>query len=206
MKNEGLRRLTDAIRRDREVEVDPNGRVREIKDPPNPQEPAAPSKDRPTKLAPRTFGTPALDTARPSVTEPHCGTEALHNALRSADSLRVFLPVEDNRGRRLPDGESLHCVRDTLLPIAGGATVVNALGSWCEAGRPVTHEPIRVLESFLPGPLTSTESDRILEVLWRLLTVTRQASVAIAIDGRLFLMSADGGIRTPGSSVRPSAR
>ncbi|MBK8231996.1 MAG: hypothetical protein IPK72_15785 [Candidatus Eisenbacteria bacterium] len=55
MKPEGLRRLTDAIRRDREVEVDADGHVREVPKSPALPEPV-PAKSKPTKLAPRTFG------------------------------------------------------------------------------------------------------------------------------------------------------
>lgn len=98
---EGIRRLRDAVvRPDREVEVDPNGRVHEIPRSPSPRE-QTPLKDKPTKLAPRTFGTNTSDTARRSVTESLRAAAAFHTAIGSVDSLRVVRPVEDFEGRLL---------------------------------------------------------------------------------------------------------
>ena len=56
MNRQALRRLRNAVlRREREVEVDPDGQVREI--PAEDQETERRSRRRkPTKLAPRTFG------------------------------------------------------------------------------------------------------------------------------------------------------
>ncbi|MBK8231995.1 MAG: hypothetical protein IPK72_15780 [Candidatus Eisenbacteria bacterium] len=87
------------------------------------------------------------------------------------------------------------------MPIAGGATVVNALGTWGGVDRPVTHEPIRVLESYLVRVPTAANISRLLEVLWRLLRVTRQESIAIAVDGSLFLLSDTRQIVTPRSAA-----
>lgn len=55
--NERLRRLRDAVTgRDREVEVDPDGQVREVLPPEPENEKTEPRPQKPTKLAARTFG------------------------------------------------------------------------------------------------------------------------------------------------------
>lgn len=204
--NENLRRLRDAVvRQAREVEVGADGRVQEIQKTPDAREPARP-RGKPTKLAPRTFGAAVSGTATQSGYEQPHATGELQMALGSAEHLRVFLPVQDQLGRAFPTRDSLHAIRDTLLPIAGGATVTNAVGSWIEPTGPVTHERIRVLESYLPNLLTAADITRILEVLWRLLRVTRQESVAVAVDGRLFQLSATGEIVAPRSVLHPITR
>ncbi|MDM7913882.1 MAG: hypothetical protein QUU85_01260 [Candidatus Eisenbacteria bacterium] len=58
MNNEGLRRLRSAvIGRDREVEVDPDGKIREVTptNDPNPKD-REQHGQKPTKLSARTFG------------------------------------------------------------------------------------------------------------------------------------------------------
>lgn len=64
MSNEALKRLRDAVvRRDREVEVDPNGQVREIHPPDQTSADAKPqTRPKPTKLSARTFGAGAPPT------------------------------------------------------------------------------------------------------------------------------------------------
>ena len=56
--NETLQRLRDAVtgRGDREVEVAPDGSVREINDKDRPIDEQHPETGKSTKLAPRTFG------------------------------------------------------------------------------------------------------------------------------------------------------
>lgn len=200
--NENLRRLRDAVvRQTRDVEVRADGRVQEIEKSSDGREPPRP-RSKPTKLARRTFGAVALDAAIQLEDGRSHGSQTLQAALSSAEHLRVFLPVHDQLGRAFPARDSLHGIRDTLLPIAGGATVIDAVGSWSGTTRRVTHERIRVLESYLPQTLTGADIARLLEVLWRLLRVTRQESVAVAVDGSLFQLSANGKIVAPRSFSR----
>lgn len=60
--NERLRRLRDAVvARDREVEVSPDGTVREVT---TPSDQDGKKGEKPTKLAPRTFGAPYVGWRR----------------------------------------------------------------------------------------------------------------------------------------------
>lgn len=188
--NDKLRRLRDAIlRRDREVEVDANGTVREIPQHENntEEEKARPTQRRATKLAPRTFGGVAqmIDGELPA--DDSLGD--VEAALKPRSHVCFFVPSLDRYGRPLDHLAFIRATEDALLPIAGGTTTGKRRGRWRGATGIYIDEAIGLVHVFLPKVLTRKDVETILSEIVRIGQEGDQETVAIIVDGRPFVIS-----------------
>ncbi len=195
--NERLRRLRDAIvGRDREVEVDENGTVREIPereaDEREERESKVPER-RATKLARRTFGTLALSDD-PGPIDFYEITDVLA-ALAPRLQVVVIVPSRDREGRRIDFKKLVLATEATLLAVATGMRITRSHGIWRGALGLTVRERVAAVEVFFPEEVLPAHRDAVLICLTRILREGNQEAVEIIIDGRLYLLSEDTIIR-----------
>lgn len=187
--NENMRRLRDAVvRRDREVEVDASGTVREVPSRES-QERTPPEPKRVTKLAPRTFGydVPAVPGLFPDPSDI-----ALVTARMTPGALvQLIVPSRGRFGQPIDFDALLQATLDTLEKIAGATTTWPADGHWTgNSGRKIK-EPVRVVSVFLPEIIMPEYVGAVHRAIARICGSNQEAA-AVIIDDRLILVRTRG--------------
>lgn len=105
--------------------------------------------------------------------------------------LQVFVPSRDRSGARIAFAGLLRATNSDLLQIAGGTTTTLAIGRWASPGGPARAERVGIVSVFLPESQSAAISvigGSVAQFLTRIAVEGDQESVAIAIDGRLYLI------------------
>lgn len=119
-------------------------------------------------------------------------TDSLTRRLRPHLLVRVFVPSHDRHGRSLASHAILRqLVEEGFLRIAGGVTCLSGEGVYRNGHTMAMREPVLVVESYLPSRITIGHRRAFRRLIEEFVARADQQAVAIALGGRLFLISSE---------------
>ena len=101
----------------------------------------------------------------------------------------VYVPSTYGLSQQYYTGEHVKAIEDTLIRLFGGSTTIGARGAY-DAVHTVVREDVTIVYAFFPV-LTDEIDEALYSIAFSLCRSLKQESVAVELDGKLYLVSAE---------------